>query len=188
MNEHTSSTAERLAGRLLDAEARQKTRIQAQRHADLPKWLARRSYRRAIASVPPTALLACGLLTATRPDDAVGTALLGATGVLGITSLLLLRQASRLLAEAPDQFLDEREIGERNAAHRRAHGLTLGLLVLLTLIAITDGVMTRNTGTPLIPGDNWIQVLVTATLVASMIPAAVIAWQWTDLADEANRI
>ena len=183
MSEQTSGTAERLVERLLAAEAEQETRIRAQRHADLPAWLARRSYRRAIAAVPPAALLACGLVTATRPDDAVGTALLGATGALGVASLLLLRQASRRLAEVPDRFLDEREIGERNAAHRSAHGLTLGLFALLTLIAIADGVMTRNAGTPLIPGDNWIQVLVTATLVAGMISAAVIAWRWTDLAD-----
>ncbi|MEV4281122.1 hypothetical protein [Actinoplanes xinjiangensis] len=187
MNEKTS-TAERIAERLLDAEVQQETRIQAQRHADLPKWLARRSYRRAVASVPPTALLTCGLLTATRPDDAVGTGLLGATAVLGITSLLLLRQASRLLDEVPDRFLDEREIGERNAAHRRAHALTLALFILITLIAIIDSIMIGNSGTPLIPGDNWIQVLMTATLVAGMIPAAVIAWRWTDLADEADRI
>jgi hypothetical protein len=175
-----STTAERVA----ELRAEMDARIQARRDAPLPGWLSRRSYRRAVATVPPVTVLVCGLLTATRPDDALGTVLLGATAAFAAAGLLLVRRASRLLDEVPDRLLDEREIGERDAAHRHAHGLTIGLLTLVTLIAIADGVLARSGGTALIPGDNWIQVLVTTTLVAGMIPAAVIAWSWTDLTDE----
>ncbi|MDI6100217.1 hypothetical protein QLQ12_16555 [Actinoplanes sp. NEAU-A12] len=172
------------AERVLELRTEMDARIQAQRHAPLPRWLAHRSTRRAIAAGPPLTVLACGLLTATRPDDAVGTALLGATAALALASLLLLRRASRLLDTAPDRLLDEREIGERNAAHRRAHALTIGLFALLMIVAVADALMTRSGGAALIPGDNWIQVMVTAMLVAGMIPAAVMAWRWTDLTDE----
>lgn len=156
-------------------------RLQAQRLAPLPGWLTGRARRRAVACLPPLALLTCGLLAATRPDDTVHTVLLGATAVLAVAGILLLRRASRLLDAVPDRLLDEREIGERNTAHRHAHGLTIGLLALLSLLAIADASLTRATGDRLIPGDNWIQVLVTATLVACMLPAAVIAWRWTEL-------
>ncbi|GAA4953729.1 hypothetical protein [Actinoplanes utahensis] len=175
MSEHPT-TAEQVHALRTEMDAR----IRAQREAPLPGWLAGRTARRIVAVVPPTAVLTCGLLTATRPDDTIGTVLLAVTAVLAVGALLLLRKAVRLLDSVPDRLLGEREISERNAAHRRAHGLTIGLFTLLTLVAIADGVMGRSGGTPLIPGDNWIQVLVTATLVAGMIPAAVMAWGRTE--------
>ena len=33
---------------------------------------------------------------------------------------------------------------------------------------------------PLIPGDGWIAVTISTMLVATMVPAAVLAWRWTD--------
>ena len=152
------SAAERVLEPRTDMDAR----------TPLPRWLAGRSSRRAVASVPPLALLACGLLTATRPDDTLGTVLLGVTAVLAVAGILLLRRASALLGA-----------GGRDVAHRQAHGLTIGLLTLVTLVAIADGLLSRSSGTALIPGDNWIQVLVTTTLVAGMIPAAVLVWRRT---------
>ncbi|MEU4693990.1 hypothetical protein [Actinoplanes sp. NPDC023714] len=163
-----------------ELRAEMDARIQQQREAPLPGWLASRPRRRLLAVVPPVAVLACGIVTATRPDDTLGTVLLALTAVLAAAGILTLRRASRLLDAVPDRLLDEREIGERNAAHRVAHGVTVGLFAVLFLLAVADGLAGRSSGSELIPGDNWIQVMVTGMLVATMIPAAVITWRRPD--------
>jgi hypothetical protein len=173
------STTDRRAELRADMDARMRARL----HGPLPAWLASRRNRRAVALLPP-AVLACGLLTAVRPDDTVGTFLMLGTLLLGVSGILLLRRASRLLDAVPDRLLDEREIGERDAAYRRAHTVTVSMLALLWLFAIADGTVAKLTGAELVVGDNWIHVLLTAMLVATMTPAAVIAWQFTDPIDD----
>jgi drug/metabolite transporter (DMT)-like permease len=182
----TSQPPATTTARAQELRAEMDARLQDQRNAPLPGWLAGRTRRRVLAVLPPAVVLACGLAAAARPDDTAGILLMLLTAVLAVAAILLLRRASRLLDAVPDRLLDEREIGERNAAHRTAHGVTVILFGLLAVVAIVDGLVTRSTGDRLIPGDNWIQVLITGMLVATMIPAAVITWRWSDLSDETD--
>lgn len=183
MTRERTGTAERRAAQVRQMRAEMDARLQHKRERALPSWLANRRNRRAVALLPLLPL-ACGLYAGTRPDDILRSTLLALVALGSVAGILLLRRATRLLDAVPDRLLDEREIGERNDAYRRAHALLVGLLALLTALAVADGTVLKLTGSPLIPGDGWLPVTMTAMLVGGMIPAAVVAWRWTEPSDE----
>ena len=165
--------------------AEKDAQVQHYRQRPLPTWLADRRNRRAMALLPILPLLG-GLFAGTLPDTLLRSALMTAVAVLSVASILLLRRSTRLLDAVPDRLLDEREIGERNVAYRRAHNLVFSLLGLVALMAIADGVVRKATDSPLIEGDGWISVTLTVMLVSYMIPAAVLAWRHTESGDDTD--
>ncbi|MBG0567325.1 hypothetical protein [Actinoplanes aureus] len=175
----TENRAARMSRLVADKDAR----VQDHRQRPLPAWLAGRGTRRAIA-VLPVLPLAGGLVAGTMADSLARTTVMVVVVTLCVGLLLLLRQASRMLDAVPDRMLDEREVGERDNAHRRAHALTVGLLTVLVLVAIADGVMRKTGGSSLIDGDGWINVTLTAMLVGAMMPAAVLTWRGSEPLDD----
>ena len=155
-------------------------RLQEERQQPLPAWLATRTARRALALLP-AATFAVGVLAATVGG---GFALISALTGLCAYALAVLRRATRMLDNVPEDLLDEREISDRDHAYRRGFNLTLSLLGALALLAVLDNVLAQETGVQLLENSGW-PVLVGATfLTASMLPAAALAWTWRDPMDE----
>jgi hypothetical protein len=134
----------------------------------------------------PVLPLVGGLYAGTMPDTLVRTGLMTAVVTVSVVGGLLLRPATRMLDVVPDRLLDEREVGERDNAYRRAHGLVVGLMVLLAMMAVADGTTRKVTGSPLVEGDGWIAITLTAMLVSTMMPAAVLAWRCEEPLDDAE--
>lgn len=175
--EYTASDRRDLRAGELRAEM--DARLVASRQRPLPAWLASRGNRRAVALLPLLPL-AAGLFAGTLEDSILRSALLAAVAALLVAAILLLRWATRLLDAVPDRLLDEREIGQRDAAYKAAHPVVVALLTLLVLVGIADGTAMKLTGLPLVPGDGWLPITLTAMLVSTTVPAAVLAWRWVD--------
>jgi hypothetical protein len=175
----TLTAAEKRAAQVSRLLAEKDARMQQHRQRPLPAWLASRGNRCALALLPLVPL-ATGIYAATRPDDMVRSALLLVVAVVTVAGILLLRRSTRLLDAVPNRLLDEREIGERDRAHRHAYGFVTGLGALLALIAVADSTVDKVTGTPLVLDGGWITITMTAVLVNAMIPAAVLAWRWEE--------
>ena len=157
-------------------------RLQEERQQPLPAWLATRTARRALALLP-AATFAVGVLAATVGG---GFALISAFTGLCAYALAVLRRATRMLDNVPEDLLDEREISDRDHAYRRGFNLTLSLLGALALLAVLDNVLAQEAGVQLLENSGW-PVLIGATfLTASMLPAAALAWTWRDPMDEAD--
>jgi hypothetical protein len=124
-------------------------------------------HRRAVALFPILPL-ATGFFAGTLPDSIVRSALMAAVAVLAVAGFLLLRTGARPL--------DARGGSE---VHRRSHGLVVALIGLLAAMAVADGLVRKVTGVPLVDGDGWISITVTAVLVGALIPAAVQTWRRT---------
>ena len=179
MSTERPTTAERRA----ELRAQTDAHLAELRERPLPGWLASRRNRRALALLPAVTL-ACGLVAATSGDGPLLLVALPAVSLSAVVAILLLRRATRLLDSAPDRLLDEREVGVRDDAHRRAHHLVLGLLTGGWLLALADRVVERDGGAELVTGDGWIFLFITLLLVVSALPAAVLAWRYEEVGDE----
>jgi hypothetical protein len=95
--------------------------------------------------------------------------------VLGLVLHFQLRKAVRLVSDAPDELLDERQIALRNAAYTVAYR-TLGTLSIaygVIVFAVTPGgVLHAQVGDGFWTGVAWSFLLCCASL-----PAMVLAWQ-----------
>jgi hypothetical protein len=148
--------------------------VAEQRARPVPRWLARRAVRRSLAVLAGTPVL-CGAVAALTPPESPASALFALAGAVGfLMSWLLLRRGTKLLAEAPDTALDERELEERAEAIHMAYVLQVCLLILLTFAAIADSRWVDLDWQPLVLG---------ALLTAFALPSAVAAWRWRDLDD-----
>ncbi|WP_229071013.1 hypothetical protein [Actinoplanes sp. DH11] len=185
MSTERSTAAEDRAAQLSRLLAEKDDQLRLHRERPLPGWLADRRSRRA-AALLPVLPLAGGLFAGTLPDTVFRSTLMTAVAALSVAGILLLRRATRLLDAVPDRLLDEREITERNAAYRLSHNVVLALLSVLALMAVADGAMRKVADSALIEGDGWIPIMVTAVLVGTMIPAAVLAWRYTEPLDDTD--
>lgn len=94
--------------------------------------------------------------------------------VVGLCLFAFLRQAVRLVSEAPDELLDERQIALRDANYKSAYGhivaATLAYGVLLALFT--------SRGWLHDPADDrfWMGIAWSYLLCASSLPAMVLAW------------
>lgn len=151
-------------------------RRQEQRQQPLPAWLATRTARRALALLPG-ATFAIGVLAATVGG---GFSLISGLAALSACALAVLRRATRMLDDAPEDLLDEREISDRDHAYRRGFTLIMWLLSVLTILAVLDSLLAQEAGVQLLKPSGW-PVLVGATfLTATMLPAAALAWTWRE--------
>lgn len=154
-------------------------RLQEQRQQPLPAWLATRTARRTLALLP-AATLALGALVAVTGGGDFNPALISVGTALGTYALTVLRRATRMLDDAPEDLLDEREISDRDHAYRRGFRLTLGLLGGLAVLAVLDNVLAQEAGVQLLQTKGWVVLLVASFLTATMLPAAALAWTWRE--------
>lgn len=161
--------------RNLEARAEMEARVQQRRQRPLPQWLSTSRNRRALA-LTPAVTFALGVLAAISGNGVVGLLLIFFVTLGGAVSTVLLRRASQLLDAAPLALLDEREIAQRNQSHQRAFQWVLTLVGVLWVLAIVEQI-TANTFQFL--GDyGWVFLTLSALLSASMLPAALLAWNW----------
>jgi hypothetical protein len=150
----------------------------AQRRArPVPRWLARRANRRALAVIAAVPF-ACGVASAYMTPETLATSLVQLAGAVGLLAgLLLLRRATRELTEIPDAELDERELVDRNQALGIAYLALVSCLVVVGLIAITDG--------HVLDTADWKPLFFGTFGTAVLLPSAAAAWKWRDLDDDA---
>jgi hypothetical protein len=95
-------------------------------------------------------------------------------GAVTVGGGFLLRRSVRLVADAPDAALDERQIARRNAAYRQAYVIlaTGVMLALLLLYIAADGRRIDFTLEPRhIHALFW-----AATGAGALLPSAIMAW------------
>lgn len=95
--------------------------------------------------------------------------------VLGLVLYFQLRKAVRMVSEAPDELLDERQIALRNAAHTVAYRTLVTLSVaygVMVFVITPHGVFHPHVGDVFWTGLAWSYLL-----LASSLPAMVLAWQ-----------
>ncbi|WP_432543991.1 hypothetical protein [Kineococcus sp. SYSU DK002] len=165
-------------GRRSNLRAASHARLQEQRQQPLPAWLATRTARRALALLP-VATFALGVLAATA-GGGFNTALISGATALTSYALAVLRRATRMLDNVPENLLDEREISDRDHAYRRGFRLTLLLLGALTLLAVLNSFLVQEAGVQLFEPVGWMVLLVASFLTATMLPAAALAWNWRE--------
>jgi hypothetical protein len=160
---------------LLDAALRD---AQVQRQArPVPRWLAGRANRRALAVIAAVPF-ACGVASAYMTPGSPATSLVQLAGaVCVLAGILLLRRGTKELTEISDAELDERERGDRNQALGTAYLALFGCLVVVCLIAITDG--------RVLDTADWKPLFFGTFGTAVLLPSAAAAWKWRDLDDEA---
>ncbi|MBB2903121.1 hypothetical protein FHR75_003963 [Kineococcus radiotolerans] len=158
-------------------------RLQEQRQQPLPAWLATRTARRALALLP-AATFASGVLAATVGDFDPG--LVAFAIAPASYALAVLRRATRMLDDAPENLLDEREISDRDHAYRRGFRLTLLLLGALAVLAVLDNLLADEAGMQIVETGGWTTLLVASFLTATMLPAAALAWTWREPVLEAD--
>ncbi|NAZ81548.1 hypothetical protein GTR02_06925 [Kineococcus sp. R8] len=152
-------------------------RLQEQRQQPLPAWLATRTARRALALLP-AATFASGVLAATVGDFDLGLVACATAPVS--YALTVLRRATRMLGDAQENLLDEREISDRDHAYRRGFRLTLSLLGVLAVLAVLDNLLAQEAGVQLLKTSGWPVLVVATSLTATMLPAAALAWSWRE--------
>lgn len=140
-------------------------------------WLMRRRARRllVVAMVPVGALAIASGLT--------GVSLVPGF-VLTAGAYFLVRQASRLVTELPESFLDERQVEIRNASFTIAYKILAG--VLAVVVAGTVGWIYgveagRDFSMPDLSADLRLAVLWVFLGAMQSLPALVLLWREPDL-------
>lgn len=95
--------------------------------------------------------------------------------VLGLVLYLQLRKAVRLVSDAPDELLDERQIALRDAAHTVAYRTLVTLSIAYGLIVYA--VMPHGILHPHVADGLWSGLAWSYLLFASSLPTMVLAWQ-----------
>lgn len=100
-----------------------------------------------------------------------------AAALPGLVGWVLLNRAVRLIAEAPDQALDERLVAVRNAAYRTAYRM-VAVVTGLTLLAVSLAVDERLGWTAFdLDGHHLRSLLIGFVALAALMPTAVLAWR-----------
>jgi len=95
--------------------------------------------------------------------------------VLDLVLYFQLRKAVRLVSDAPDELLDERQIALRNAAHTVAYRtlLTLSVAYGVIVFAVTPGGVLHAQ----VVDGFWTGIAWSYLLCGVSLPAMVLAWQ-----------
>lgn len=102
-------------------------------------------------------------------------------GILMLGCYLLLNRAVRLVADAPDQALDERLVAVRNAAYRTSYR-TLIVVTGLTLAGLSLAVDERLAWVAFDLEGHHLRALLFGFLGAAiLLPTAVLAWRERDV-------
>jgi hypothetical protein len=160
--------------------------VQVQREMADTRWDVVRTpaRQRLLAAVTAVGLFATPLLFLFTPFDAVG--LLGV--LFNGVCLFLLQRSVRLVADAADAALDERQLALRNRSHHRAYQ-TLSALVVLAGLALIGWTVAQDFAAEeslqsYVMNVSWDQISAlyfTALMVTASLPSLMLAW------DEGNR-
>jgi len=156
-------------------------RLQEQRQRRAPGWLASQGRRRAVALIP-AAVFGLGVLAAAA--GRWGYLFLVVAAGLSLAAAVVLPKVTQQLASAPDGLLDERETSQRDRAYRQAFSWVLVLLGALWVLALTDGLVDRLTGTALFQDDGTVHLALATLLAAAALPTAVLTWTWRPPVDD----
>lgn len=141
------------------------------------RWRSR-GVRRGLVMFATAVALGMGIL-ALMPDDKLRSYLEFAGIAALIVSYLQLRKSVRLIADAPSELLDERQIEVRDAAHTVAYRILAcvsGFFLALYLAADFLDTLAKGQGTPL---------LIAFLMLAASLPSMVLAWNLPEEAPEA---
>jgi hypothetical protein len=99
--------------------------------------------------------------------------------VAGAVVWLQLRRSVRVVSDAPDELLDERQIAARNAAYVVAYRwlATLAWLFMLLIVALGDGGVMPDAIRELVRQPAWSGLHMSAVMAIVSLPAMVLAWQ-----------
>lgn len=97
-------------------------------------------------------------------------------GLIAVAVVLytLLRKAVRLISDAPDELLDERQIAVRDAAHTVAYR---ALALVGSVVLVLYLVLRHPHGTPAaVASADGTMLLIAFVMSAAFLPAMVLAW------------
>lgn len=102
--------------------------------------------------------------------------------VLGLVLFFQLRKAVRLISDAPNELLDERQIALRDAAYTVAYRTLITLTVAFgaLLYAVTPGGALHA----LVAEKFWTGIVWSYLLTGASLPAMVLAWRMPSEPDE----
>jgi hypothetical protein len=156
------------------------SRGEVRRHLDdrRPTVLRRQRPRRALVGMCAAVLLAL-LASAFVPQPKLRSYLEVLLLVTSVVVWLQLRRSVRLVSDAPDELLDERQIAARNAAYVVAYRwlATLVVLFMLLLFSLGDGGVMPEAIRELVRQRTWSGLHMSFLLTMVSLPAMVLAWQ-----------
>jgi hypothetical protein len=144
-------------------------------------WLLRRRSRRVlvVASVATWALLLAGGLAPEPTWERTAFAFL-----LSVACYFLLREASRLITELPEIYLDERQLRIRDESFTIAYKVLSGVLGVVAGLGVAGLVIASSGDTPTFPAIGYeagIAAALSLGMTMQSLPAAVLAWREPDL-------
>jgi len=138
-----------------------------------PTRLRQQGPRRALVIAMAAVLAAMaliGFLTDTKLTSYLEFGLLAAALLL----YTLLRKAVRLISDAPDELLDERQIAVRDAAHTVAYRV---LALVGSVVLVLHLVLRHPHDTPAaVASADGTMLLIAFVMSAAFLPALVLAW------------
>lgn len=143
-----------------------------------PSLLRRQGPRRVLVATSVALLLAL-LSTAFVQQPKLASYLEVALMVACFIGYLKLRNSVRVVSDAPDELLDERQIVARNAAYVVAYRwlATLAWLFMLLIVALGDGGVMPDAIRELVRQPAWSGLHMSAVMAIVSLPAMVLAWQ-----------
>jgi len=130
--------------------------------------------------VQPGFLEAPAMTVATSPSERkVFSYLEAALLVAAVVVWLQLRKSVRIVSEAPDELLDERQIALRNAAYVVAYRWmsTLAVLFVLLVMALADGGVMPESIREVVRMASWSGLHMSFLMSLVTLPSMVLAWQ-----------
>jgi hypothetical protein len=120
------------------------------------------------------------MTVATSPSERkVFSYLEAALLVAAVIVWLQLRKSVRIVSEAPDELLDERQIALRNAAYVVAYRLmsTLAVLFVLLVMALAEGGVMPQAIREVVRMASWSGLHMSFLMSLVALPSMVLAWQ-----------
>lgn len=89
-----------------------------------------------------------------------------------------LRKSVRLLSDAPDELLDERQVSLRDAAHTRAYRILAitSVLYLILYVFLDERLQNEDLLMPERASDIWVNLILSYAIWAASLPAMILAW------------
>jgi hypothetical protein len=143
-----------------------------------PSLLRRQGPRRVLVATSVALLLAL-LSTAFVQQPKLASYLEVALMVACFIGYLKLRNSVRIVSDAPDELLDERQIVARNAAYVVAYRwlAIIAVLFLILIMALADGGVVPDAMRAVVRDRAWSGLHMSFLLAIVSLPAMVLAWR-----------
>ena len=93
----------------------------------------------------------------------------------------LLRRATRLIADLPEEFLDERQLTVRYRAYYHAFLGAAAVLSVLLLIVMANQLLAKAIGSAELSTSQLFDLIIAALFVVLPLPTAIFAWTEPEL-------